>query len=170
MLMERQVLEDVDVTCRWWHVDVTSDWNVHQGSSPHWTHATARRPHKFVRANGANLHGCWGRWTLLRPRACLGASDDARPRGLVRKTSDFHGARCTSCHGTTYGKVSGDRGWNTGRKWPTSAVQHGIVVQLIFTGHEFGQHREHHQHEQKHARDGVGRQVREFWGLVLRRP
>ena len=54
-----RVLEDVDVTCRWWHVDVTSDWNV----PPRIVAALDARhgpsaSHKFVPANGANLHGC----------------------------------------------------------------------------------------------------------------
>ena len=128
-----RVLEDVDVTCRWWHVDVTSDWNVPPRSSPHWTHATARRPHT------SSCRGKWSKsaWVLrtmgsLRPRACLGASDDARPRGLVQQSDRFprrkvHLLPWDNLQGRPQGTGVGAR---EGSGLRVLVMQHGIVVQL----------------------------------------
>ena len=99
-----RVLEDVDVTCRWWHVDVTSDWNV---------------PPKVVAALDAR-HGPSASHKFVpgqMEQICMGVEDDTLsyglglasvlqtmldPVALYSRATDFHGARCTSCHGTTY--------------------------------------------------------------------
>ena len=161
-----RVLEDVDVTCRWWHVDVTSDWNV----PPRIIAALDARhgpsaSHKFVPGQMEQI--CMGVEddALLRPRACLGASDDARPGGLVQQSDRLPRRKVHLLPWNPTRKASGDRGWSTGRKWPTRLVlQHGIVVQLILTGPRIRSAPRAPSTRAEAARDGVGRQVEENFG------
>ena len=133
-----RVLEDVDVTCRWWHVDVTSDWNV----PPRIIAALDARhgpsaSHTFVPGQMEQI--CMGvedDTLFLRPRACLGASDDARPGGLVQQSDRFprrkvHLLPWNHLQGRPQGTGVGAR---EGSGLRVLVMQHGIVVQLILTG------------------------------------
>ena len=118
-----RVLEDVDVTCRWWHVDVTSDWNVPPRSSPRWTRATARRPHTSS-CRGKWSKSAWVLRTIRSPTAsglprCFRRCSTRWPCTAERPITTAQGAPPAMEPPTR--KASGDRGWSTGRKWPTSA-------------------------------------------------
>ena len=95
----------------------------HRGSSPRWTHATARRPH---------TRSCRGKWsksawvlrTMHSPMAsglprCFRRCSTRWPCTAERPISTAQGAPPAMERPTD--KASGDRGWSTGRRWPTSA-------------------------------------------------
>ena len=118
-----RVLEDVDVTCRWWHVDVTSDWNV----PPRIIAALDARhgpsaSHKFVPGQMEQI--CMGVEDDGSPTAsglprCFRRCSTRWPCTAERPITTAQGA--PPAMGQPTGKASGDRGWSTGRKWPTSA-------------------------------------------------
>ena len=113
-----RALEDVDVSSRWWHVDVWSDWNVpldvvaaldaHHGASP---------SHRFVPGQMEQI--------------CLGVEDDTLSYGiglaavlhamldgvaLFDRATDFHAARCRFCRETTYRQGLRGQGFEPGKE------------------------------------------------------
>lgn len=113
-----RVLEDVDVSSRWWHVDVWSDWNVpldvvavldaYHGASP---------SHRFVPGQMEQI--------------CLGVEDDTLSYGiglaavlhamldgvaLFDRATDFHAARCRICRETTYRQGLRGQGFEPGKE------------------------------------------------------
>ena len=108
-----RVLEDVDVACRWWHVDVAS----------HWTHATARRPHTSS-CRGKWSKSAWALRTMDSPSAsglpqCFRRCSIQWPCTAERPITTAQGAPPAMEQPT--GKASEDKGLSTGRTWPTSA-------------------------------------------------
>ena len=113
-----RALEDVDVSSRWWHVDVWSDWNVpldvvavldaYHGASP---------SHRFVPGQMEQI--------------CLGVEDDTLSYGiglaavlhamldgvaLFDRATDFHAARCRICRETTYRQGLRGQGFEPGKE------------------------------------------------------
>ena len=113
-----RALEDVDVSCRWWHVDVGSAWNVppdvvaaldaRHGPSP---------SHRFVPGQMEQI--------------CLGVDDDGLSYGLglaavlqtmldevvlFSRATDFHAARCRFCRETTYREGLRGQGFVPGKE------------------------------------------------------
>ena len=113
-----RALEDVDVSSRWWHVDVGSAWDVpldvvaaldaKHGPSP---------SHRFVPGQMEQI--------------CLGADDDGLSYGLglatvlqtmldhvalFSRATNFHAARCRFCRETTYREGLRGQGFEPGNE------------------------------------------------------
>ena len=112
-----RALEDVDVSSRWWHVDVWSDWNV-----PLDVVAALDAYHGASPSTGLFL-GRWSRsvwgWRTIRSRTglvlrqCFMMLDGV---ALFDRATDFHAARCRFCRETTYRQGLRGQGFEPGKE------------------------------------------------------
>ncbi|DAC36896.1 MAG TPA: hypothetical protein HA286_02780 [Candidatus Poseidoniaceae archaeon] len=111
-------LEDVDVSSRWWHVNVNIDWNV---------------PRPLVAALD-ELHGPSPSHAFVpgqMEQLCLGVDDDSVSYGLglssvlqamldevvlLSQATNFHAAKCRFCHETTYREGLRGQGFPPGKE------------------------------------------------------